>query len=344
MLEIRLRRPLDFTNAADVGMLKSDQINGSSLAQCGKLWTGASVSGQDGGHKCHTSLMEDRALGGGKAPSMCLREYADAVSDAVRSAGSWPDCPSLSELWTTLPNNAARVGSPSCNICPGSSRPPSSSKLFVEVGANIGACTAQMLARPDVDMVVAWEPNPANLFYLTTTVLNNGYNSKIALFTSGLGDAPGTHAIYAEAGNAGNTVVDSPIHASRKPVGQIEIMTLDEAFMAGGEPPYIHLMKIDAQGFETKILRGGQKLLKSGAVNAVKFELAEDWLVGHGSSGAELFSVFGSNSFDIHAGGDQPALTREELRQIACPGQGLIRDFLAIYNPTKDTASSQIAC
>ena len=32
-------------------------------------------------------------------------------------------------------------------------------------------------------------------------------------------------------------------------------MTLDDVFMANDSPPYIHLMKIDAQGFETKILK-----------------------------------------------------------------------------------------
>ena len=170
------------------------------LAECPKLWDGSSVLGDDGGHQCFERVMIDpgSALGGGKEPSMCVRNYHDSVSDAVKAAGYWPDCPVLTQLWLSLPNNAARVDHPDFRICPGSGRPANSKKLFVEVGANIGACTAQMLARPDVDMVVAYEPNPANLFYLTSTIMKNNFKSKIALYPVGLGEVAANLPIYEE--------------------------------------------------------------------------------------------------------------------------------------------------
>jgi FkbM family methyltransferase len=208
-----------------------------------------------------------------------------------------------------------------------------------------------MLARPDVEKVVAFEPNPKNLFYMTGAVLKNpGFVSKLTLFPTALGSSDGSHTMYMTPGNAGNTVLDAPVAAN--PISdvqktQAQTITLDEVF-AFRKPPYIHVMKIDAQGFETKILKGASKLLKSGAVKAIHFELAPNWLLGEGTSPAELFSIVDSSGYNCHHSSDAitetwqlpPALSYEDLIHIACKENDIPpRDFIAIYDPKKAAAA-----
>merc|ERR1719261_1004796 len=87
-------------------------------------------------------------------------------------------------------------------------------------------------------------------------------------------------------GNAGNTVLDEAIGTAITDAQKVkaQTITLDEVFTHGKQHPYIHLMKVDAQGFEVHILKGGRSLLASGAINAIKFELAPAFLLGQGRS------------------------------------------------------------
>merc|ERR1719198_2403395 len=130
--------------------------------------------------------------------------------------------------------------------------------------------------------------------------------------------------MHVSSGNPGNTVLDQPIQTDGEEAETVETHMLDDYF--GGTFPYIHLMKVDAQGFEMKILRGAKQLLASGAVNALKMELAPGFLEGQGSSAAELLSMLLQNGYTIHTvpeGGhwskeDSKPLKHGELRAIAC--------------------------
>lgn len=227
------------------------------------------------------------------------------------------DCPKLSDLWVNLP-------------CP-SDRPCCSRDIYLEIGANIGACLMQMLAREDVAYAIAFEPSPANLFYLTSSVLaNQDVAGKLSLYPLALGSKSGSHSIYAESGNAGNTVVDKPTHASTRSIGKVDVVTLYSVFLSSDSPPYIHLAKIDAQGYEVKILEGASKLLASGAVGAWKFELATDWLHAQGTSAAAYLNAFIANGYKICLERRPWApLPESELRKFGC-GPPVIQDFVAI--------------
>eukprot|EP00971_Amphidinium_carterae_P312235 6206097-Amphidinium_carterae.1 len=43
----------------------------------------------------------------------------------------------------------------------------------MDIGANIGGCLLQMLARPDVNAALGFEPSASNLFYLTSSLMLN---------------------------------------------------------------------------------------------------------------------------------------------------------------------------
>lgn len=312
----------------------SDGDNNTAKATCERPWDGKDVLGSDGDSRCHwTKVGGGPYLGGGQAPQMCLRQYPDIVSDALKNTGTWQDCPALAKWWQALPDESAArdaVTFPCSGAAAHRVR-----KLYVDVGSNIGACLVPMLSRLDVESVAAFEPSRQNQFYLTSTVLNNSHlRHKLAFYPLALGDRDSSQPMYAERGNHGNTVVGRPANASPQPIGYTEVRTLDHIFMPAGQaPPYVHLMKLDAQGYEVKILQGGASLFASGAVNAVKFELASRWLHTQQTTPADYLNIYLQYGYRIYDPSSElrthPFKT-DELKEIAC-GPDVIRDFVAAW-------------
>merc|ERR1712038_9009 len=122
-------------------------------------------------------------------------------------------------------------------------------------------------------------------------------------------------------GNPGNTVVGRRVQRrmKRKAV-RVDTLSLDQVFFSGPTPPYIRLMKLDAQGFELDILRGASKLLKYGAINAIRFEFANTFLRIQRREPIELFRLLYSHGYDIYKEGSALVpLGPSDLRHYACP-------------------------
>lgn len=106
--------------------------------------------------------------------------------------------------------------------------------IFLEVGANIGACTVEFLALTGAH-VIAVEPNPINLFHLTRTLtthpdyerhrhskgsskfLHNCHEAPegtaelqpcVHVLPIGAGDRPASLKIFTESSNAGNSILE----------------------------------------------------------------------------------------------------------------------------------------
>jgi len=293
---------------AGVKMAES-AVQDNRTADC-DAWDGTKVFGLDENHQCEWVQMSS-------GPKMCCRSYHDSVSDAVKWNGGWGDCPALISWWTFLQDRSGQSG-------------VGHGKFYVDIGTNIGACLLPMMAQPGVQNALAFEPNPANLFYLTNSILANpDVKEKVKLYPFALGSENKTKPIYTERGNAGNTVVGKATHTSPSVVGEVKIKKLDDVLMNGDAPPYIHLMKMDAQGYEVKIIHGASKVFASGAVNAVKFELATDWLVMQGTSSAEYMNTYINYGFQIHDTETKQLVSQELLHSIAC-GAPIVQDFVAV--------------
>lgn len=161
--------------------------------------------------------------------SVCIRPYSDLVSNHIRIHRTWLDCNVLIELFN---RHRSRYGN-----------------IFVDVGSNIGACTFTLLAAGAT--VIAFEPTPSNLFYLTQTVAINrnahpDWVNRLIVFPVGLGDEASFSRVYPEPGNAGNAVIGRPVldngtdvtsGAGRKMMDdlsfEISIHRLDDFFMNG---------------------------------------------------------------------------------------------------------------
>ncbi len=166
--------------------------------------------------------------------------------------------------------------------------------VFVDAGANIGTCSLVMGYHGIP--TYSFEPNPQNLFYFNQSLLANPAFT-IGLYPMGLGATSQKLPIFMEPGNAGNSVLNKPIHTRRisTPSHIVEITTLDQ--MTALRPWKRILLKMDVQGFEERALRGATGLLKRGAIKAIKTEVATDWLHGQGSSPRAIFDLLNASGF-----------------------------------------------
>ncbi|MCS6982509.1 MAG: FkbM family methyltransferase [Flavobacteriales bacterium] len=141
--------------------------------------------------------------------------------------------------------------------------------IFLDVGANIGylSCTIAGLF-PEVQ-VWAFEPNSEVLWILKENIkINNLTNIKT--FSYALGSENCTSVIYPDAleGNRGGaSLVKPPDHHSR--AFEIEVRRLDDVVDLQGNNA---ILKIDVEGFEMEVLKGGRQLLESPCAPALIVE------------------------------------------------------------------------
>ena len=102
---------------------------------------------------------------------------------------NWEDCDRLPWLMQDAKGRAGAVPS---------------NKLFVDVGANIGACSIMMAALGHA--VVSFEPVPATFAALAAGMAANRFGAlgtDVRLVNAGVSDEVGTSVIYSPQGHAG---------------------------------------------------------------------------------------------------------------------------------------------
>jgi FkbM family methyltransferase len=184
--------------------------------------------------------------------------------------------------------------------------------IFVDAGSNIGSCTLLLVANGAP--TVAFEPQPSNLFYLTSNVLalEPEARARVRVHPVGLGAVRAKHTMFAQKGNAGNSVIDKvvPDHftqAADMTANSFDILvdTLDNALWSkaararGEPPPRIPLLKMDVQGYEGRLLAGAKHLLAARAIGAIKTELAGAWLRAQGVTPRMLCATLEAAGFRL---------------------------------------------
>jgi FkbM family methyltransferase len=152
----------------------------------------------------------------------------------------------------------------------------------VDVGANIGYFT--LLAASCVGpkgRVVAVEPFPANFQVLDACVKANAIG-QVTTECFGLGAAEGggkvSQANQADFNNRTATM------ASPEGTGlDVRVAALDDCMSVWGLSS-IDLLKIDVDGFESRVLEGAAKTLQRGLIKNIIIELDAHWLKVSGSS------------------------------------------------------------
>ena len=191
----------------------------------------------------------------------CVHEHDDTISDTIELTGRWADCDILDKLWNSRPS-------------------PSADDIYVEIGGNIGSCVFHMLLHTDAHIKV-FEPNPDNLFCLTSTLLqlSKETQNRVTLYPIALGLHKSTSKLYVSSKNAGNGVLNQKIGRSHEKFNQpidIEVRRYDELLTKHDS---VGLLKMDAQGHECAIVRGMGRLVEH--IKVIKTEIANLWLSGH---------------------------------------------------------------
>lgn len=179
------------------------------------------------GEGCMPGALRLRLPNVSLAQPMCLAR-GDLISDHIRTKGRWRDCGMHVRLWQSLDARGQSAGAEMETDMAASAphdgnyssrrrrarwlplpRFGDPEGVLLEVGANIGACTVEMLLRTRAK-VIAFEPSPLNLFYLTRSLrmLADRFPMvarRVAVFPLAASDAPGRLPLVIERGNLGNS-------------------------------------------------------------------------------------------------------------------------------------------
>ncbi|CAB9501299.1 Inherit from COG: Methyltransferase [Seminavis robusta] len=184
--------------------------------------------------------------------------------------------------------------------------------IYVDVGANIGTCVMQMLLTTNAT-ILAFEPHPYNLFVMTSTFmrLDETLRDRIHLFPIALGAESAESTIHMASDNRGHAVVSKVIKINNRatflPPMPIRVEPLDSIVHDGTR---VHLMKMDAQGFECYIFDGMKRVLRTSRV--VFFELEKKVLNGFERCSPQvLWDKFMQLGFQMHVGGPNRKATTE---------------------------------
>jgi FkbM family methyltransferase len=236
----------------------------------------------DDRYTCSPGKMQ---IAGYPAHNMCLLQQ-DWISSRIRKLGRWPDCDMLVKLW-----NIGRRHSDDAR------------GLFIDVGANIGACTIEVLIRTNAS-VVAFEPNPKSLFYLQQSLVMltktlPDVARRVAVFPFALGSTYAHNvSMFAVQGNQGNAVLGVEVkdRASDKTERTQNIMVrrLDDIFT---KFVHVRLMKLDVQGYECEVLRGAGAVL--GNVKSISVEADARFLRAQGCGTRQLRDTLTASGFNV---------------------------------------------
>ncbi len=132
--------------------------------------------------------------------------------------------------------------------------------VFVDVGANVGQHSLFMSQR--AKSVIAFEPYAPVRERLAHQIRLNAIRN-IKVESLGLSDDNTLQAFYAPTGdNAGiGSFDESTTEKGNVLLGELELIRGDDYF-ADNPPDYLHMIKIDVEGFEKPALQGLQKTLQ----------------------------------------------------------------------------------
>jgi FkbM family methyltransferase len=166
----------------------------------------------------------------GKSLSLGFASSADHIAQMIRQSGTFYEAEMLADA-------RSRLFFPRC---------------AVDVGAHVGNHTVYFAHMLGV-RTYSFEPNPETFRHLEANVKGNGLEHLCTVRNAAVGAATGKgHVEPASDENSGMSSV------ALDPAGTVEIVLLDGVL---ADEPAIDLIKIDVEGWELEVLRGGATIL-----------------------------------------------------------------------------------
>lgn len=150
--------------------------------------------------------------------------------------------------------------------------------VVIDVGANQGGYCREVISANKEMMIYAFEPHPVTFNILQTKIQN--YKNVVPV-KKGMSDKSGLLNIYDYDSNDGSEHaslfkdVIGEIHGSQLISShEVELVTLDD-FLAEKHISQVELLKIDTEGNEFNVLRGGLNAIGQRKIKAIHFEFNE---------------------------------------------------------------------
>lgn len=143
--------------------------------------------------------------------------------------------------------------------------------IIFDVGANIGQSTVGFSDAFPRARIFAFEPSSQNFSVLRKEVASR---ERIHCFQRALGKEAGEAKLYLHERPSQHSLRRDVIERSKNPMGTHEIVTVttvDDVMNEHGID-HVHLLKIDAEGFDLQIVKGARDALERGAIGAIQVE------------------------------------------------------------------------
>lgn len=170
----------------------------------------------------------------------------------------------------------------------------------LDIGAHVGQYS--LIAASHVGTtgrVHSFEPNPASFARLSANVALNSFQN-VTTHALAVSDCPGEATLYVpQHDNLGEASLQPCMPGMVEQ--RIRCVTLDEWAQTAdlGDEARIDLIKIDVQGLEGKVLRGGRETLRR-FKPLIVCEFEERWLQGVGSSSVELKKMLSEMGYRVN--------------------------------------------
>lgn len=168
----------------------------------------------------------------------------------------------------------------------------------IDVGANVGDWTAGMLTRKGDDpafVLVALEPSESAL-----AILHGRFDGdrRVTIVEAAAGDRPGTIAFLEERdAGKGSSLVPGFARVEGR-TRDVRVTTVADVVRSAGWDG-ADVVKIDAEGYDLRVIRGAESLIAERRIGVVQFEYNRPWqLAGETLFGAyDLFERHGYRVF-----------------------------------------------
>jgi FkbM family methyltransferase len=135
---------------------------------------------------------------------------------------------------------------------------------FIDIGANVGLVAVPLGCKFRDCRGIAVEPIERNVDALSLNLSLNSLTATITVIPVALGDKIGTVLMLRDhnfGGSTGNAKIVRDAGTSMSKY-EVNVELLDNIWRESGSPP-VSFIKIDVEGYEYQVLKGGQELIKN---------------------------------------------------------------------------------
>jgi FkbM family methyltransferase len=169
-------------------------------------------------------------------------------------------------------------------------------KVLVDVGAHDGSWAAMVLdLMPSPRTAILFEPGP--IAHARAAERFRGVEG-VEVVQAAVGDRPGRLPFHEAPGGDQHSSLVDPVdrHGLRRV--DVDVATLDEA-LGRRKIEYVDFCKVDAEGYDLRVLRGAEGLLTDRRIGLLQFEYNSNW-ASAGSTLHEAFEIFRGHDYDVH--------------------------------------------